>query len=90
MRLLDAILTGLRAQGGALPNAPSARARARRRLAELHPEEFLALVREEEAVLREQAKEARRYARQLSARMRAEEKAREQRRTQGPGAPRGR
>lgn len=54
-RLLEAITAGLRAQRGVLPASPNPRARAMRRLATLHPERFLELVREEQAVDRERA-----------------------------------
>jgi len=47
-RLLDAIVVGIRARAGLLPNQPNPRGRAMRELARLHPVEFLALVRAEQ------------------------------------------
>lgn len=64
-RILDAIVTGLRAQAGVLSNAPNPRARAMRRLAQLHPEEFLRLVREEQQADKERAAAAKEERKRL-------------------------
>jgi hypothetical protein len=55
-RILEAVIQGLRAQHGVLPNAPNPRGRALRRLAALHPQEYLRLVREEQEADRVKAK----------------------------------
>ena len=64
------IVDGLRAQRGILPNSPSPRARAARRLQRAHPEEFLRYVRE----AREEIREENRRKKEEQKRLRAEQR----------------
>lgn len=57
-RMLQAIVDGLRAQQGRLPNAPNPRARAREVLARRHPQEYLSILRELEEAERQRKREA--------------------------------
>lgn len=72
-RLLETIVAGLRARAGIVPNAPNPRGRAMRELARRHPQEYLALVREEQ----ERDQERARAAKEERKRLRKEAKARE-------------
>lgn len=59
-RIMETIVAGLRAQQGITYAAPNPRARAHRRLAQARPQEFLALLREEQEADRQRAQEQKR------------------------------
>lgn len=65
-RLLEQIITGLRAQSGVLPNAPNPRQRAFERLAKEHPKQYLQLLRYEQRLEKERKAEARRAAKEAA------------------------